>query len=199
MPTGYTAKLYEGTDQSFEEFVLGCARAFGALILIRDDPADAPIPDEFTPDTDYYEKSMERDRAALDKAVAWTPDEAEQAAASAFAEKLAAWEQSQIRAAEIRTRYKDMLAAVEAWKPPTTEHVKFKEFMADQLQTSIKFDCGGYPAPERDTGADFKAATIARLTRSIGIDEQQIREEIERTEGRNAWVRALRDSLSVSA
>ena len=32
MPTGYTAALYEGKNQTFKEFATQCARAFGACI-----------------------------------------------------------------------------------------------------------------------------------------------------------------------
>ena len=46
MPTGYTVALYEGKDVTFEDFVMGCSRAFGALISLRDEP-NAPIPEEF--------------------------------------------------------------------------------------------------------------------------------------------------------
>ena len=44
MPTGYTYDLYDGKDIEFPDFVMKCARAFGALIEIRDDPMDAAIP-----------------------------------------------------------------------------------------------------------------------------------------------------------
>lgn len=37
MPTGYTSKLYEGEEQTFEEFLLTCARAFSHIEL-RDNP-----------------------------------------------------------------------------------------------------------------------------------------------------------------
>ena len=36
MPTGYTHELHEGEEISFEKFVMSCARAFGALVLMRD-------------------------------------------------------------------------------------------------------------------------------------------------------------------
>jgi len=48
--------------QSFEEFILGCAKAFGACIMMRDDSLDKPIPEKFEP-SDYYV-------VALDKAIA---------------------------------------------------------------------------------------------------------------------------------
>ena len=39
MPSGYTSRLCEG-EQPFEEFVLQCARAFGACVMQRDAPID---------------------------------------------------------------------------------------------------------------------------------------------------------------
>jgi hypothetical protein len=58
MPTGYTAKLVE-SGQTFEEFVLTCARAFGALIELRDEPLDAPIPETLEPHSYYAEAVVE--------------------------------------------------------------------------------------------------------------------------------------------
>jgi len=37
MPTGYTADLNDGKQVTFQEFTMKCARAFGALIEMRDD------------------------------------------------------------------------------------------------------------------------------------------------------------------
>lgn len=42
MPTGYTAAITD-KDISFEQFVWDCARAFGALVLQRDDAIGSPI------------------------------------------------------------------------------------------------------------------------------------------------------------
>lgn len=56
MPTGYTADLME-KGMEFKPFVLQCARAFGALITMRDDSLDAPIPEKFEPD-DYHIKKL---------------------------------------------------------------------------------------------------------------------------------------------
>ena len=58
MPTGYTAKLME-QGQTFPEFIMSCARAFGALIMMRDDPANAPIPEKFEP-SDYHVRALKK-------------------------------------------------------------------------------------------------------------------------------------------
>lgn len=42
MPTGYTAKLYEG-EQEFEDFVRTAARGMGAFVHLRDDPWTEPL------------------------------------------------------------------------------------------------------------------------------------------------------------
>ena len=40
MPSGYTSDIYNGKEVTFKDFALGCARAFGACVMQRDDPAD---------------------------------------------------------------------------------------------------------------------------------------------------------------
>jgi hypothetical protein len=40
MPTGYTAGVADGTITEFREYALLCARAFGACIMLRDEPVE---------------------------------------------------------------------------------------------------------------------------------------------------------------
>lgn len=53
MPTGYTYPVCEGKITEFPDFALSCARAFGALISMREEPMDAPLPDEIAASTNY--------------------------------------------------------------------------------------------------------------------------------------------------
>ena len=57
MPTGYTMILTEEKEIDFKEFALRCARNFGALIMMRDEPMDKEIPEEF-PVSDYHSKKL---------------------------------------------------------------------------------------------------------------------------------------------
>src|SRR6056297_1005549 len=57
MPTGYTHQIKDGI--SFEKYALGCARAFGATISMRDDPPDAEIPEKFDESDHHLEKIKE--------------------------------------------------------------------------------------------------------------------------------------------
>jgi hypothetical protein len=61
MPTGYTCIIEDKPDVTFAEYVWRCARAFGALLSMREDSLDAPIPDELkSEDTDYYKTAYEK-------------------------------------------------------------------------------------------------------------------------------------------
>ena len=73
MPTGYTAKLME-KGKSFDEFVLFCARAFGACIDMRDEDMNAPIPEQFQPSA-YYQKSVDENSAELTRLESMTNEE----------------------------------------------------------------------------------------------------------------------------
>ena len=87
MPTGYTLDLYDGKDITFEEFALRCARAFGALISMRDEPIDAPIPERFEP-SDYHLKELEKAKKRLKEVKKWNEETAEQEAVRAYQEAL---------------------------------------------------------------------------------------------------------------
>ena len=55
MPTGYTAAIAK--DITFNDFVMQCAKAM--LIMMRDEPANAPIPERFEPGSHYVNKITE--------------------------------------------------------------------------------------------------------------------------------------------
>lgn len=94
-----------------------------------------------------------------------------------------------------------MLAKAEAWTPPTTEHLGLQDFMVKQLSESIDFDCGGTWEPDAtpETPDEWLAREIVAATNAIERHTDEHRLDVERTEGRTAWVRALRESLATPA
>lgn len=195
MPTGYTAAIAK--DITFEQFAMGCARAMGALVMMRDEPSAAPIPDRFEP-SDYSVKKLIEARAELARLQCTTESDAEGFAKDEFAEAELRHAE-RIRAdSELSAKYAAMLAHVMAWNAPTADHQGFKVFMADQIKESVKFDCGMeyYQKPEQKTGAAWISTAIAKANKDIGYHSNAHAEEVERTEGRNAWLSALRASLS---
>lgn len=198
MPTGYTADVQSGKVSEFKDFALQCARAFGALITMRDDPMDAPIPDEFKP-SDYYADSLKTSQARIAELEAMTPAQVEAAAQQAFKEATREKARWLAEKSEERGRYEAMIAKVNAWTPPTDDHVGLKAFMIEQLRDSIKFDCGDgsyWSEPKSMTGAEWLATEMKRARERLSYDKQHIADERKRAEDRTAWVRALKQSLT---
>lgn len=195
-PTGYTADLYEGNDVTFEEFVLKCASAFGALIEMRDSSLDVTIPDVFEPST-YHQERIEEARARLARVEAWTPEEAENAAKADYQRARTAWEENRASRAAMKERYEAMLEQVNVWTPPTTDHDNLKKFMREQLEQSIDHDTDMtfYKAPTLHHGEVFKAQEIARAKRDLAYHQEHHEQEVQRAKERTEWVSELRRSL----
>lgn len=160
MPTGYTADLYEGKDVTFEEFALGCARAFGALITMRDDDSQTPIPEQFEP-SEFYANELREAQAELAEAEQRTDADWEALVLKSHEENLTRISGWKTRDAARKERYEGMLSQVEAWEPPTDEHQGLKEFMAEQLRSSIDFDTTqSYPEPVLKSASAFRAEVL---------------------------------------
>ncbi|MGF7131968.1 hypothetical protein P3T40_003451 [Paraburkholderia sp. EB58] len=195
MPTGYTAPIADGI--TFEQYALGCARAFGALVTMRDEPASAPIPDRIEP-SDYYQKSLEEKHKTLERVSAWTPAQIELEYRIDFEKRVLAHADRMQKAADLRAKYTAMLLTVRAWTPPTPDHVEYKAFMEQQILQSIDFDCSTAHdvAPEPQESSQWLADWIVDLKDSVAHYEQEHRKEVERAHSRTQWIKALRDSLA---
>lgn len=194
MPTGYTAAIADGIE--FNQFVWSCARAFGALVMMRDDPTNARIPERFEP-SDTYAKWAEEERANIAKLESMSEEDAAIAAAGDYETALASWKRRTQNRAELLNKYNAMLAKVVQWVPPTSDHEGLQTFMADQIRESIKFDCDGKydtkPLPQ--DGKVWRDQRLEHSRRMLARHLESQAEEVARVEGRNAWLRALRESV----
>lgn len=200
MPTGYTADVQDGKITEFSDFVWRCARGMGALINMRDEPWGAPIPERFEPNTRYYDEALTKSEARLAELRAMSPLAVREAAQQSYAERTRGDHDYAADKDVKRARYEAMLAKVEAWEPPTQDHVGFKDFMADQLRQSIDFDCspgGYYDAPKKLEPAEWHEAEVKKAERDIEYHTTERTKEITRTEARNQWLAQLRASLAV--
>jgi hypothetical protein len=192
MPTGYTADIAKGID--FRTYAMGCAQAFGACISLRDDP-NSTIPEQFEPDS-YHQEALERAEESLKEAEAMTLEEAAAKASEAYCRDLESWSDASRKDRQLQEKYEEMLIEVEKWEPPTPDHVELKKFMASQIRESMDFDCGfSRTAPTLKNPLEFKTVAIESAKRDMAYHRKEHAEEIKRTNGRNAWIKALRDSL----
>lgn len=194
MPTEYTAAIAEGC--TFNEYAMLCARAFGATVTMRDEPMDAEIPDSFTPST-YHAERLAELRERLSKLRSMSDKEAETEAKREYDAAVSARLDSIQSAANLRRKYEAILAEVNAYTPPSPDHVEFKNFMRSQIEESIKWDCAVYgDVPELESGPVWRARSIKRVLDDIEYHEREHAEEIRRCEDRSRWVRQLRKSLT---
>ena len=188
MPTGYAAPVQKG-ETTFNEFVMNCARAFGACITLRD--SNAPIPEEFEA-SNYHVKEHAEAVATLDKL---KDIDADAKALEAYAEEMTIYNERVARMDVEKRRYSDMLQEVKDWTPPTSDHTKLKEFMIQQLTDSRSSDCYNIDPPKQQTGTEWLIDYTKKLTRDVNYHLKEMVKEQERVNGRSQWVKDLRGSL----
>jgi hypothetical protein len=194
MATGYTHPVVDGKVTEFPEFAMSCARAFGALIMMRDAPMDAKIPDEFAP-SDYSAKKLAEAKANLKKLHSLSPAQVQRKADESYAVQLKAHLDYRARMRLENDRIDAMLKQVRSWRPPTSEHKGLKEFMVEQLTTSKHDMKWGSEEPVKRSAQVWLAAEIASAEREVAYHTKADQEEKDRAAGRTEWVRQLRASL----
>ncbi|UUG69481.1 hypothetical protein SEA_SHAM_180 [Streptomyces phage Sham] len=186
MASGYTSKLHDG-EQEFSEFVLDCARAFGAYIHLRDEPN--AVLSKIEDDTPNRIRALDRAQQAYDEFTALSEDEQKEMHKEYVLRTRKYNEDSAKNRTEVAERYGRMLGKVIAWNPPK-ELENLKDFMKEQLESSIEFDCKPYEAKilEFDEWLDNH---VSHLLRSIEYAEDDIEKEKKRVKEQHAWHEAL--------
>ena len=199
MPTGYTADIKKGI--TFKEYALGCARAFGACISLRDEPFDTPIPDKFEKST-YHQDALKEAKMNLERFQSYSED----ALLALFkAEKAKDVSQSKKYLEEkiaLKNKYLAMLKKVDKFVPPTKDHVAYKKFMQSQIKDSITFDCDlsycrkSIREAKNMTLSKWSAARLASLVHDVEYHTRNQKEEDDRIASRNDWVGQLKTAIS---
>jgi len=194
MATGYTMDIAKGI--TFEKFALNCARAFGACVTMREESLNTPIPDEFEIST-YHRDQIKIDEGNLKLINQLTDETIEDMARGSLDKAIREYNKDVGRREKLLIKYKVMLKKVNAWKPPSKKHVEYKEFMIKQITSSMDWDCriDTDDYPKKQTGKQYKAAEIQNLLWSIKYHTKSYKEEVERVNGQNLWIKQLRDSL----
>lgn len=198
MPTGYTSIIEKGI--SFKEFALNCARAFGACISMRDDSSDKPIPNEFKAST-YHKEKIKETKTALNVLEKITPNKATDKAKIEYSKEIETTKSYIEKSNNLRRKYEDMLSQVKKWTPPTSGHNGLKRFMVEQIEGSIKFDCstdywiGELKGIKLLTGQQWIDKETKRLIKDLDYHTKEDIGERSRIDGRNDWVKKLRDSI----
>lgn len=151
MPTGYTANLHDGKEESLRDFLLHLARGMGAYIHQRDEDGSTP-PKRRTVD-EYYFNSVKGAQDRLDRLMGM--DEFEQRMAYQKAEKEYNAENAEasMRDKAVAERYDARIAEVARLEFPRDDDeteeffAGLRKFALDQLTESRKFDVHSRPYP----------------------------------------------------
>lgn len=199
MPTGYVYEMLD-KEQNFQEFVWTCARAFGALVMMRDDPLSAPIPQELQPD-EYHQVQYGNAIKELADALSMSPAERK-----AFCdERRKESKESNLEYLEEKRKTNQKIRAmrkqVESWKIEP-EYANFKAFMIEQLNSSLENET--YYQEEnkkvdQTSDEDYWNQYVERLNWSINYHKEKYEEERQRTAQRNAWLKGLQTLCPIPA
>lgn len=207
MPTAYTAGILDGSITNFKDFAKLCVRAFGAAIHMREEPFDA----EYHPDSpsDYHFKQIENYKQELEFLKELTNEELIQQKRDKLLEERTRMENSNRMSLENKKRMEVILEEAYNYKPPTVQHEEIRKFMIDQLTKTIEFDCRAFYNGSRFEEIDkalenLDADEILRekqlsILKDLEYHSKEYREEVERINERNKWVKAFFDSLENNA
>jgi len=195
MPTGYTAKLME-SGEDFKSFALRCARAFGACLDMRDDNMETPIPEKFYP-SDYYAKALPKAQKQLRKLSRMTP--AQQLAFGANEKKrsVALHRKWEAERKEQDARLQSMVDEVQKWTPPSSEHLRFRDFMLEQLGISKNGSHWSELVAKNEAKSEmeFYDEALEKAAREVSHYRKEMKKEKERCAQKNKWISLLRESL----
>lgn len=197
MPTGYTNKIYVGEEVSMKEFMMECAKAFGANIALRDQDPQKGIP-VYHPQTKLYEDRIALSKQGIEELESnVNRKQIEQMLNERYDRALQDAVEEKARKTELEKRYNTMIAQVKSWEPPTEEHVNLKQFAIEQLEASRNSDCIIWRDNIEKVSVDeYIESMHNHYTKDIEYYTRKIEEEIQRTEERNKWNQDLFDSLT---
>ena len=199
MPTGYTARVMNGSIVSPIDYIKICARACGALEFMKEDLIDAPIPTQAPTDLlDHYKGELDALRIRRYDLLQLTWDELTAMRQSNFEERFKHCQEFQATCAVRRMRYQDMLFAVQDWDTGDNDDLfDLKQFAIEQLEKCIKIDCdcAMFPTPTLLTNQEWLDEKLADIDKEIEVYERLVCEEEAILRDRQEWLDKFHKSL----
>lgn len=165
MPTGYTAGILDGKITTFKDFAIKCTRAFN--IDMRDADADA----EYTPRevSNFYRENLERTMSKIEELEKVDLKVFEESLVTMWNERINSINNSVQNRKEGAEILQVFLAKAREYTPPTDKHEGFKNFMIEQLETTLDYD----------GSIDYyneELLTLSKTLASYNVEEERARE-----------------------
>lgn len=204
MPTGYTAGIIDGTTETFQDFAKQCMRAFGATIHMRDESMNK----EYEPRTpsDYHIKALAKAKEKLKQAEIFTDAELIEMRTKELEESKKHHLESIAKTKVTRAKLEEFLSKAIEFKVPTPEHEGLKNFMVEQLKSTIDFDGKtdyhdkALPEIEMELknidANQIRFSLIESAKYDISYHLKEHKAELKRCSESNAWVESLLGALA---
>ena len=204
MPTSYTAGILDGKVNTFEEFATVCTRAFGATIHMRDNPMDSPY-EPRTP-SDYHTNSIQSKRERLEEIESMSDEKIVEDFNTQLGEDLKYHQTKMEEDKRNLEKLNSMLESAKSWIPPTEDHQSFRNFMIEQIESTIKVD--GDPSyhtnkmveikkqmEEGINPKEYREETIQEIKSQISYHETEYQKELVRCKDSNDWMDKFFESI----
>lgn len=204
MPTGYTAGIIDGEITTFEQFATQCTRAFGATIHMRDNPMDSPY-EPRTP-SDYHTNSIQSKRERLEEIESMSDEKIVEDFNTQLGEDLKYHQTKMEEDKRNLEKLNSMLESAKSWVPPTEDHQPFRNFMIEQIESTIKVD--GDPSyhtnkmveikkqmEEGINPKEYREETIQEIRGQISYHETEYQKELVRCKDSNDWMDKFFESI----
>lgn len=199
MPTGYTDGVAHGDIVSFKEYALLCARAFGVCISMRDEPLGVPIP--FFEENTCLKGMVESCEKDLRDFLSMNQEEKQVAFQNYVSSGIKRHTKIKEEKITMKYRYVSMLEKAKEFVPPTKDHVEYKQFMIQQLEDSIVWDCDtSYYDAKIDSLKNLSFEkwldeTLEEKYNSLKRNKKSLQEDNDRINSRNNWIAKLKEVL----
>jgi hypothetical protein len=204
MPTGYTAGIIDGGITTFEQFATQCTRAFGATIHMRDNPMDSPYEPRIP--SDYYTNSIQSKRERLEEIESMSDGKIVEDFNSQLETDLKYHQTKMEEDKRNLEKLNSMLESAKSWVPPTEDHQPFRNFMIEQIESTIKVD--GDPSyhvnkmvgiknqmEEGINPKEYREETIQEIKSQISYHETEYQKELVRCKDSNEWMEKFFESI----
>jgi hypothetical protein len=203
MPTGYTAGIIDGKTKTFKEFALECARNFGALIHMRDEPMNVPIKEREP--SEYHTREVQRANEDLKRAMESSDEDLIAFERRKLEDRILRYSEMIQQRKSAAISLNKFLSEAQKYHPPTSEHYGLKDFMIQQLTETIKYDGDSKYFDKELSQAQIELSTldaerirkamIEAANKDIAYHQEEYNKDVQGCERANKWVKEFIESL----
>ena len=201
MPTGYTYGIIEGKINTFKEFATTCMRAF--VMHMRDDPNDKEYYDREP--SDYHKKAIKSAKRKLKKIKALSDEDIISVETKRLKKDRRYHNNSNRTTIENKKKLVKLLNEAKLYNPPTSQHQGIKDFMIEQLTSTIDFDGNNNYHLKAIAEIDYslnemnlnkiRKEIMRQANWDLDYHEKEHKEEVERCDDSNKWASDFIKSL----